>query len=685
MTTVLDFDGFKRALDAQVKKMHPTGLFRTGATGDEMWSTYLGSFPAGTDPMYRKRTEHDCSCCRQFIKAFGNVVAIQDGQLISIWDAAGPFDPAYHAVCREMSRLIKSHPVADVFLHHERTVGTEKSHKVVPGVSGAYTWNHFHAALPKLNHGRDTFCAKKDVATRLGELRTTREVFLRSLTELTAEALQTAEDLIGEGSLYRGNEAAANLRTFAAVKRRFDGLPEVDGYRERFVWAEFDKLGPAVARIRNTALGTLLTDLSMGMDLEVAVHRYEAVMAPQNYKRPVALVTQAMVDKARTEVEALGLAPSLERRYARLEDVSVADILFADRSARKVMRDAFDQVALKPAPPGFFKGAQTIKVEDFIRGVLPRAGSVEVMFSGGHQGNLVSLIAPQHAAAPTLFKWANGFSWSYSGDAADSIKERVKAAGGSVEGDLCCRLAWHNYDDLDLHMKEPGYHIYYGNRGPSAGGGRLDVDMNAGSDHTRTPVENIFYRTRQAMREGDYVLYVNQFRPRESTDLGFEVEIDYMGQVWSFTCNDRLRTKQNVEVARFLYTKTAGLKMISQLKPAVPVSKEVWGLKTEEFHRVNVVMLSPNHWESNPFGAGNQHYFFMLDGCRNPGQARGFYNEFLLPDLDKHRKVLELVGGKMKVSEDPGQLSGLGFSDTRRAELLVRVTGDSPRTFKVMI
>ncbi|MCF1193342.1 hypothetical protein LRR18_17265, partial [Mangrovimonas sp. AS39] len=112
--------------------------------------------------------------------------------------------------------------------------------------------------------------------------------------------------------------------------------------------------------------------------------------------------------------------------------------------------------------------------------------------------------------AGKLFKWDNNFTWSYNGGVADSIKERVKTAGGNVSGYLCCRLAWYNHDDLDFHMKEPGSNeIYYGRKGPSTCGGQLDVDMNAGCGITRTPVENIFYASRNAMKEGIYTLNVH--------------------------------------------------------------------------------------------------------------------------------------------------------------------------------
>ena len=94
------------------------------------------------------------------------------------------------------------------------------------------------------------------------------------------------------------------------------------------------------------------------------------------------------------------------------------------------------------------------------------------------------------------------------------------------------------------------------------------------------------------------------------------------------------------------------------------------------------MMMSPNFWDGH--GVGNKHYFFMLDGCLNDGKARGFFNEFLKPDLDAHRKVIEMVGNKMTAVESDRQLSGLGFSSTQRSSLLCRVKGSFTRTINIL-
>jgi hypothetical protein len=112
------------------------------------------------------------------------------------------------------------------------------------------------------------------------------------------------------------------------------------------------------------------------------------------------------------------------------------------------------------------------------------------------------------------------------------------------------------------------------------------------------------------------------------------------------------------------------------------ISQEKWGVKTESPAKVSMVMYSPNHWDGN--SVGNRHWFFILEGCKNPDSTRGIYNEFLSSELDKHRKVFEVLGDKTKCKSTDDQLSGLGFSSTRNDVVTMRVSGATiNRTFNV--
>jgi hypothetical protein len=103
---------------------------------------------------------------------------------------------------------------------------------------------------------------------------------------------------------------------------------------------------------------------------------------------------------------------------------------------------------------------------------------------------------------------------------------------------------------------------------------------------------------------------------------------------------------------------------------------------TNKWVDVSTIMFSPNYWDEQT-GRGNRHFFFMLEGCRNEGTPRGFYNEFLKEDLNKHKRVFEALGGRAAVKDSEEQLSGVGFSETQRNSVFVKVEGTVSRILKI--
>lgn len=662
----MSFKSIKTAISEQFARMSEGELFKVDTTGDFLWETYLGAFPDGTNPVFKERTEHDCTCCRQFIKACGGVVSIEDNKLVSLWDVT--VEEPYQSVVNAMAMTVKGRFIVDVFRHRDQHVGTDFN-RVMIG-DDVQRWEHFHFKLPSR-------FAVQDSGSVLAEFRTSMEVFKRGLSEITKEAADIVLELIDQNSLYRGQEHRATVDLFWKHKKAFDlvtGLEEKDLY----CWKQSAAIGPA-SRIRNTVIGTLLVDISAGVDLDVAVKSFEQKVAPTNYKRPSALITQGMIKKAQEEVERLGITESLSRRYAIAEDITINNVLFADRQAKKKM-NVFDELSEKAVQKVNLDKVEEVGIDAFIDNILPKVDCVELFVENKHTNNLMSLVAPDRLDAKRIFKWENNFSWAYNGEVTDSIKERVKRAGGNVDGVLRYSLSWYNYDDLDAWCREPnGNTIGFTQKSGHASTGVLDVDMNANCGSTRTPVENITWSDESRMQEGLYEIWVNQYSQREECK-GFDAELEYDGKIYSFHYDKKMRTKENVVVAEFRYSKSEGVKIVRSL-PTTLSSKEVWRIPTQTFRRVSMIMNSPNHWDGNQ--TGNKHWFFILDGCVNDKPARGFFNEFLEEGLRDHRKVFEVLGSKMKTPESDNQLSGLGFSSTQRNQVLCKVSGSFNRTIKI--
>lgn len=650
-------------------------LFIADVDKDKMWEKYLKAFPKESNPIYRERTEHDCSCCRHFIKSVGNVVWFdKNGKRVSIWDCKYGEDP-YKTVAAKMSKMIQKAPIRDVFVPCQKQYGTEKNYEDKED-GGVITYHHFVMEFPS-----GIVMDKVEIPTYQNDKRTTKQVFKRSLDEITVESVDSVLDLISQNSLYKGEEWQQQLITFSKLQTEYLKVKDQDAW----AWQKSIEVGPVIGRIRNHSIGTLLTDLSEGRDIEEAVSAYEKMVAPTNYKRPKAIFTQKMIDNAKKTLKKLGLAESLERRFAVLDDITVNDILFANKdTAKKMKGSAIDDLKPTKAPSSRkFDKLEEIPIEKFVKDVLPRVSNLEVMLEGCHENNLVSVIAPATDDAPSLFKWDNGFSWAYNGNITDSIRQNVQKAGGKVDGVLRFSIQWNdrgdfNMNDFDAHAVEPnGEHISFHNMRSNITGGNLDVDILNPVQGTPA-VENIVWPDLRRMTPGGYRLFVHNFTHRGGTS-GFRAEIEADGEVYAYNHEAALRLDERVEVATAVLDRN-GKFTIKGLKAS---SRDIWGLQTQQFHPVSLFMYSPNHWEGAG-GIGHRHYFFVIDGCRNDTRPNGFFNEFLKEDLMEHKRVFEALGSKMRVEDSDEQLSGIGFSSTKRNHVVCKLDGATSRVVKVV-
>lgn len=661
-----------------VEKENST-LFETDIDKDVLWELYLNSFPEGTNKMYRKRREYDCGHCRNFIKTIGGAVVIVDNHVHTIWDI-DTNDEVFQPVVDALNEYVKSKPIKDIWKHFTNTVGVKSTNEYTEDKQ-VIKWTHMYTVVPIQLMER-----KEDIPTKKAAIRDRKNVFKRSLEEITEEATDTVLELIASNTLYRGQEWDTILKDFRKYQRKYNKLP--DDEKDNYTWNLSLRIGDVIGRIRNHSIGTLLVNISEGMDLDNAVKAYENVVAPANYKRPKAIFTKKMLEDAKKTVTDLGYMDSLQRRFARLDDITVNNILFCNRDAAPRIQgglDIFDEMSKEVAVnPKKFSKVEEISAEKFVSDVLPIAKELEVLFENRHKKNMVSLIAPVNKDAKNMMKWGNPFSWAYSGNMTDSeMKERVKNAGGAVDGVLRFSIQWNagkdwNRDDFDAHCKTPCQHIFFSHMLDSETRGRLDVDV-IDPVKGKPAVENITWEDKSEMVDGDYEFFVRNYRHNNGTS-GFTAEIEFDGQIYEFEYDKPLRQGQNVPVATV--TLKDGVFTIKEKLPSTTSSREIWGVNTNQFVPVTVMCYSPNYWDEQT-GIGHKHYLFMLNGCVNEDTPNGFFNEFLKQELVQHKRVFEALGSKMHVADDPNQLSGIGFSSTKRDDVIVKVKGATERVLKI--
>lgn len=663
-----------------------TPLLEVDYDREEIFRVYLSGFD---DPA--ERQSHCCNCCRSFLRQAGGIVTISPGgtttadSINTLWSPGDDIPEAYRGAFAKLHEYISSLKIKGPWTCSTNIVGVASNFNEKLGithdhfslrVSGRYVAN---ARTPRLN----------------GEIRNGCEVMRRGLEEISIENTDTVLEIIAQGSLYRGTEHKTNLTVWRSLQDGWERLKRLNPSEldlDRAAWRMAMNTSAAVTRIRNTSIGTLLVDLASGRDLESSLSAYERIVAPINYRRPKAVATVAMIERAKSDLIEAGYAGALRRRKLDSRDLTAAHALFVHRP-KKASGDVFDALAEDVASIGKINKVEEVTIDKFVSDIVPHAKSMRVFLEREHFGNMVALTGPAEDDSKPLFAWENSFGWSYTGGVADSIKEQVRKAGGRVDNVwMRCSLAWSSFDDLDLHLEAleiDGMDIrrshgklvvYYGARTSQTLDAKLDVDMNV-APTTETPVENIYVQ--KQLPAGRYRFRVHCYTRRNSSALkdGYTVEIEVGGTTFYFGDKRSPSDGQFGQHVEFRVTEDGSVIFREDASQSGAHGLSKWGLKSGHWHRLKALTVSPNHWNG---ATGNKHWFFLLDGCVADERVRPFYNEFLHPDLRPHRKVTELLADKIVVDDAEGQeLSGLGFSDTQRRSLCVEVEGKFKSVVKV--
>lgn len=668
------FEQLRLAIQAKAQELFTSAatgrgvLVLTHAEQDHLWNLYLESIPKEHNQIFRERRYYDGNYDKHFIRKLGGLKFINaDLTVTTIWDVDLPADNYFCEVVKKLDEEVMRLPIRDYFFTTEKVAGHLAN---VDNYDYHIIWDHFFTIVP------DYFITGR-LGEKQGKLLENKQLLQRSIDSLKLESAELVLDLINTGDLYRGNEFSSIVKWFIDLKKEFETAREtwlVSEMQTRWYWLKAYHLGDR-CRIRNTVIGTLMEDISQGMELEQAVKSFESKVAPTNYKRTTAVVTPKMVEQAKETVKQLGYETSVYRRLAIEKDIPVTERLFT--AVKHQALDVFDAVKEESVSKvRKLDNLEEISWDEFRRNVLPAVSTVEVLKQNGLKANEFVMTAPMDDNAPTMFKWDNGIAWTYLSDTADAIKSRVKEAGGNVDGDVRVSLAWHSPCDLDLWCETAnGRQIYFNRNHRRYCGGELDVDMNGLDRHDReNPVENIVFENLSDMPDGLYKFGVDPYSLRSPRHDHFDLQAEILGNVYTYRYNTTLRTDLACLVLRKQGTKVDIIAIDDQLELISSVSGGV-------FETVKMIIRSPNYWGENK--VGNEHILFITDNFTFKDPVRGFFNEYLVESLMPHRKVFELLGNKARIEPSDTNVGGYGFSVTSKAELVVRAKGATKRVYKI--
>src|ERR1019366_3072135 len=90
---------------------------------------------------------------------------------------------------------------------------------------------------------------------------------------------------------------------------------------ENVLWRAIASAPDGYCHPRASVVGSLLEDIAAGKPFAEIKRAFDAKLHPLIYQRPQAAPTAGNIKAAEAIVEKLGIAPSLERRFARLDEV----------------------------------------------------------------------------------------------------------------------------------------------------------------------------------------------------------------------------------------------------------------------------------------------------------------------------------------------------------------------------
>ena len=353
-------------------------VFMTASEG--LWEAYLDSFPLS------ERQFHNCSACRHFIRRYGGLVSIDEkGRTVPVVWNEKVVSAAYQPGAAAMAAIVRRAKVRGVLLSRSSIVGQPRTGD----------WTHF--ALELRGESVHESPAKTAFQAMAEKAEDHRNV-MRALADFSPDVLSQALRVLESEALYRAEKVLGPARWLSDLHAAC-----ANGNRSNIVWRWVARAPAGFCHPRASMIGTLIEDIASGMDFDTVSRRFKSKMSPLQYRRPQAAPAAATIAQAEALVEKLGIKRSLERRFARLDELQT--VWRPAEPTETPTGGVFAHLKPRDAKPSLSMdiAEQQITWEKFARVVLPQATAIDTLVP--YCGAFTAIVTAVHADAPPILQW----------------------------------------------------------------------------------------------------------------------------------------------------------------------------------------------------------------------------------------------------------------------------------------
>lgn len=413
-------------------------VFTTDA-GD-LVETYLSSFD-----LPEVRQHHDCHACRDFLRRYGSLVVIDESGRTApaIWyedDADALYQPAVAALAKAVRRA----KVTGVFMSKESVWGT-------PQAGG---WRHLSLAVPEAMRYRNQ---AQTAGQSMAEKREDMKNVTRALSEFNPAAIETAVRILMAGHLYSGERVLGQAKWLEKLHAKRAAAADANA-RRNVTWLAVATAPAGFCHPRSSMIGTLLEDIAAGMPFDTVARRFADKMHPLRHQRPQAAPAAGNIAQAQKLFETLGLAPALERRIARFDEVPKTWEPKAFYTAKNAVGPADGKVFGHLTPKGrdplnrnMTMPRIRITLEKFVREVVESAESIDVLLEGPREKFIVITTAV-NPDSPPIFQWDHPFAWYVWNGGANPAQFGLTLGWAKVSGITRLPARWNDDGERFKHQ-----------------------------------------------------------------------------------------------------------------------------------------------------------------------------------------------------------------------------------------